>query len=317
MLKDTARLTSAGQTWVSCLGRQLSETRNAERWLTKSSKVFLIGSCFASNFSRWLTAQGSSVIPSNWGLHYNSATIREELEKALQAGRPQVTWATTNEIGTRCYWDAQRHPIVEPTAELLEAKRLSITKTVQDGLRAADAYVITLGLGEIWEQYVNGVWVTLNRAPLVGVVDALRNSIRNRFQTVDEIKSDISRIVQIIHSIKGLKIPIVFTISPIPLKTTGAQYDPRIANTRSKSTIVAAIHQYLDEHSYKTNITPSYFPAFEMTQYSTSDENIWQPDGRHIKANKINEICLQFTKIYGINPAEFHSIPNFDVPEVV
>ncbi|WLQ15963.1 GSCFA domain-containing protein [Hahella aquimaris] len=289
-------------------------TRNPEKWLTKETRLFAIGSCFAVNLGRWITQHGVPIVSPEWGLHYNSSTIKEELSSAAGKSKASVIWKASTDSGVR-YFDAGRHPVAANSEEELKSLITAIEAAGREGMIEADAFVVTLGLSEVWEQKVGDEWRILNRAPLSSL-DRENYNFRNRFQTAEEIKNDLHAIVDLINSASDYKRPVVITVSPVPLKTTGAGFDPRIANTRSKSNIVAAVHQFLDEIEEEGGHQVSYFPAYEMFQYIAAEDNCWQSDGRHVTAEKVNYVCKQFTNIFAQDEKEFPTIKGFEVPRV-
>jgi hypothetical protein len=312
-MKQYENITYAGKEWTNNDSIPL-QVRNPVRWLSDESTIFAIGSCFAVNFGRWISAHGINIVSPNWGLHYNSQTVLSEIQVCLGKSHNSITWKSNSlKHGTR-YYDAKRHPIYSSTIERLNSLREEIENSGKIGIRSATGFVVTLGLSEIWEQKTEHGWECINRAPLEEFGTEIGTQFRNRFQTVEEIKSDLAEIVRCINSCTSNIRPIVFTVSPVPLKSSGAAYDSRISNVRSKSNIVAAIHEFLD-----CELTPkntSYFPAFEMFYQSRDYDLIWQRDGRHVRAEKINKVCKAFVNAYAHQPRIFDKEIQFQVPEV-
>lgn len=301
-----------GNAWVPFDTPYLTRGQRT-KWLHRDTRLCTIGSCFARNFARWIRQQGSTISSVEWGLHYNSATIRGEFECAAGIPRIEVIWEQKS-AGITKFHDAKRHPVSAPDRTQLALKTQEIAYKGAQALRHSDAFIITLGLSEIWEQKVNLHWEVLNRAPLSDHQASGRPPVRSRFQSISEIIKDLSRVVEIIES-TGPGRPIVFTVSPVPLKTTGAPYDARIANTRSKSLLVTALHEFLDmnEKDYP-NLT--YYPAYEQFLYFDQDLPIWQSDGRHILAKKVDSVCRSFCSLFAMQPQAYPSLPHFEVPQV-
>ncbi|MGO3988090.1 GSCFA domain-containing protein [Pseudomonas sp. SAS7] len=290
------------------------KTRNASRWLTKRSKILSIGSCFAVNFARWISLHNISTTAPEWGLHYNTKTILNELSLCTNGLQRNITWAVQSADGRVRFHDAKRHPINKDSEFELSEEQLKLETHGKNAIKNSTAFIITVGLSEIWEQRIGDEWHYLNRAPLRNIISDKPLIFRHRFQTVSEIKSDLLEIINTIHSAHHGAVPIIFTVSPIPLKTSGVPYDPRIANVRSKSNLVAAIHELFDEHPELESV--SYFPAFEMFFQSSSLPTAWQHDGRHVTAEKIDSVCRMFISIYAKNKEQFNKNINFIVPEV-
>ncbi|WP_081042169.1 GSCFA domain-containing protein [Pseudomonas putida] len=302
-----------GERWNSSTKKPY-KTRNMNRWLTEHSKILTIGSCFAVNFARWISLHNIYTTAPDWGLHYNTKTIIHELLTCSEGEQRNITWAVKSVDGNLCFHDARRHPISRESELELSHLQAKLQACGKIALESSTAFVITFGLSELWEQQIGEEWHHLNRAPLTNITSDKPLNFRNRFQTVAEIKSDLLKIIKIIYTSHHRSVPIVFTVSPIPLKTSGMPYDPRIANVRSKSNLVAAIHELLDEHPGLESV--SYFPAFEMFFQSPGLPTAWQQDGRHVTAEKIDSVCRMFISIYAKDTEKFNKNINFTVPEV-
>lgn len=291
--------------------------RNPVRWLTRTTKICAIGSCFATNFSRWIGHQGVPVISPPWGLHYNSATIRDELSVAHAQTPHSIYWEVLDKDGQPKFLDAKRHPLSAKTQDALAEQSAELRSLAASVLSRADAFIITLGLSEIWEQRIGNQWHVINRAPPLAMRESANTAFRTRFQSVDEIVKDLRRIVEAIDAGTDQFRPVTFTVSPVPLKTTGSEFDPRVANMRSKATLLTALHEFLDTIEPDLRPSLSYFPSFEQFFHVEPGAQIWQSDGRHITASKVDSICQSFCAMYGAEDEdEFPSIKDFEVPTV-
>ncbi len=299
------------QFWQGGLEREFI-ARHARRWLTHDSSIFAVGSCFAVNIIRWLTEQGVKTPAHAWGLHYNPATIFDEVSLAAGIDCESVTWTTQARDGQSVYIDAKRHPISASSLTQLDAIRAEIVAKSRACFQMANGFVFTLGLSEVWEQNINGKFVVVNRIP----DESTRKSsdFRTRFLTVDEVIEHLRLLTNLIRRKKGADIPIVFTVSPIPLKASKSEMDIQSANLRSKANLISAVHAFLDEDT--APIRASYFPAFEMISGGPRPIDLWQHDQRHLHAKTIDTVCTQFTRTYATSPGLFFSNPNFKVPLV-
>jgi GSCFA family len=296
--------------------RQAYTTRGQSAWLKADTKLCTIGSCFAVNFSRWIGEQGQPIVSPTWGLHYNSATIRDELATSSGQSRHDIIWEVEGATGHQLFHDAKRHPVKAATREALIERMAQIADDGASAIRQADAFIVTLGLSEIWEQRTDAGWEALNRAPLFDHGVSKRGPVRNRFQSVQEIVRDLSSMVESIDRCSPIQRPLVFTVSPVPLKTTGAEYDARIANSRSKSLLIAAVHEFIDVAGHSGRNQVAYFPAFEQFQYQDPSEGIWQRDRRHVMATKVDSVCRSFCELFAVDPKAYPSLPGFQVPVV-
>jgi hypothetical protein len=304
-----------GRGWPEDLLAPYSARGSRRRWLTLDTKICTIGSCFAVNFSKWIMAHGVDITSPNWGLHYNSNTIKEALSIAYDQTEKSIIWEAFDKTGLKIYLDAKRHTWRAESRDTLNRNRRIIVDSSLSALGSSNAFVITLGLAEVWEQRTANSWEILNRAPLSDHYKEKRPPVRNRFQSVDEIVSDLLHIEAAIDMHAKIPRPIVFTVSPIPLKTTGTCYDVRTANTRSKSLLISAVHEYIDfTESRRGEVY--YFPAYEQFLHIGRDEKVWQRDNRHVVATKIDSVCKSFCEVFAEMPAQFDKSINFEVPLV-
>lgn len=286
----------------------------AAKFLTRTTRAYSIGSCFALNINRWLSHQGFAMPEVTWGIHYNSRTILYELRRAVGLPAPNVEWYIADRSGDIVYADALRHCIDAPDVEQLSGIKAQISEDSRREFMASDAFIVTLGLSDIWEVLIDGQPITLNRAPYLGATllnDAGSEYIGNRFLTVAECVEDLRQIVRIIRTNKSAETPIVFTVSPVPLKHTGSGSHPHVANSRSKATLLAAIHSFLDECREDPNV--SYFPSYEFFQMNHPDFALWQGDGRHPTTEAVAHVAESFARRYSAEP--FSVLPGFTVPQ--
>jgi hypothetical protein len=236
-------------------------------------------------------------------------TILNELRIAAGESANELTWHVYDSDGIKVYVDCLRHTITAPSLDELNVHRALIKATSEEYFAKAEGFLITLGLSEVWEQHREGQAIIINRAPYKRYVDEAP-VLANRFLSVAETKTAILKIVQLIRWQKGKSVPIVFTLSPIPLKTTGANYDPLIANVRSKAILGAAMHEVLDEDN-----SIAYFPAYEMFHGAPFIDDLWQDDLRHPTTNAISFACNRFIDIFASDRHQFQDEIAFDVPQ--
>jgi GSCFA family len=297
--------------WTGDMDRSFI-SRNPTRWITKNTKIFSIGSCFAVNLTRWLKEQGVNTRLPVWGLHYNPATILSEFRRAVGVVDEDVIWELSLEDGSTCFVDAKRHPISANSLAELNVERHRISKTSEECFEAADGFIITLGLSEIWEQIRNNGIDVINRAPDKRIIANI--DFNSRFLSVDECVEYIRQIVDLIRLSKGHDTPIIFSVSPIPLKGSASNLDVQTANIRSKAILIASIHLFIDEDSNRQKV--SYFPAYEIISGGWRPQTLWQHDHRHLNAWIIDRVCMEFVNTFACYPEQFSTNPNFQVPLV-
>jgi hypothetical protein len=243
----------------------------AEGWLPRrpiigrETRVLAIGSCFARNFTLWLAEHGFNRAfpdsPYNALLRFNA-----DFESPAVVAQ-QFRWAFDELAAESLLWiDKNRH-LVEATAE---GKR-----HVRSTLEQTDVLVLTLGLSEVWYDKVSGepLW----RALTEDTFDPSRHVFRveTLAQTLEWLEA-----IERIRKAYLPRMKIVFTVSPIPLKTTFRPVSAITANSVSKAILRAALDEFLRRHDDALGTDLYYFPAYEfVTNYFVDP---FREDGRHL-----------------------------------
>jgi hypothetical protein len=211
--------------------------------LSVDDTIITLGSCFARELRDYLGAAGFSA-GSFWippGLNNTFAIL------------DFVSWCVTGEETGRGYrYDRTDEGQIEEWKPEAERERYV------EGMRAAGAFVFTLGLAEVWQDRETGAvfW----RGVPKDVFEAGRHVFR--LTTVDENEANILRIVDLVGSVNPAA-PIVLTLSPVPLQATFREMSCLTADSVSKSVLRVAIDCAIGrklENVY-------YWPSFEIVRW--------------------------------------------------
>ena len=247
-------------------GRSLAEGWLPERPLIgRDTRVLAIGSCFARTFTLWLAEHGFNRTfpesPYNALLRFNA-----DFESPAVVAQ-QFRWAFDELAPGSLLWiDKNRHLV----AATEEGKR-----EVRATLEQTDVLVMTLGLSEIWYDRISGepLW----RALTEDTFDPERHVFRveSMAQTLEWLEA-----IERIRKTYLPKLRIVFTVSPIPLKTTFRPVSAVTANSVSKAILRAALDEFLRRHEDLLGDSLFYFPAYEfVTSYFVDP---FREDNRHL-----------------------------------
>lgn len=257
----------------------------AEGWLPaapligRETRVLAVGSCFARNFTLWLAEHGFNRSfrdsPYNALLHFNA-----DFESPAVVAQ-QFRWAFDELDPASLLWiDKNRHLI----AATEEGKR-----AVRETLEQTDVLIITLGLSEIWYDRVSGepLW----RALTEDAFDPQRHVFR-----VESVARTIEWL-EAIERIRTARLPgmkIIYTVSPIPLKTTFRPASAMTANAVSKAILRAALDEFLRGHADKLHRDLFYYPAYELvTQYFIDP---FREDNRHLSPMVVGSVIGFFVR---------------------
>lgn len=233
--------------------------------IDSSTRVLAVGSCFARNFTLWLAEHGFNQAfpdsPYNALLRFNA-----DFESPAVIAQ-QFRWAFDELDPKSLLWiDKNRH-LIEATDEGKTAVRTTLEQT--------DVLILTLGLSEIWYDKISGepLW----RALTEEAYDPERHIFR--VETVAQTLEWLEAIERIRKKYLP-KLKIIFTISPIPLKTTFRPISAITANSVSKAILRAALDKFLRQHEAVLNNELYYFPSYEFVTSFFVDP--FCEDNRHL-----------------------------------
>lgn len=237
------------------------------RFIKATTPIVAFGSCFAENISKHLAKIGFNVLTKQ----DNQAYITKMGDGIVNtfAILQQFEWAWENRVPAADLWhgyDAQQFGYDE-------AVRLQ-TRALFD---AAEVFIITLGLSEIWYDEPTGevFW----RAVPAEKYDASRHKFR--LATHAENLANLKRIHQLIRKHRP-DASVIFTVSPIPLLATFRELACISANAASKAILRAAVEEFHMEAS-ATDANLYLFPSYEVVLDLYRHQ--WTPDRRHVYAH--------------------------------
>jgi tetratricopeptide (TPR) repeat protein len=214
------------------------------KFLSKSTRFFSMGSCFARNLARSLHDRG-----------YESHHMEiSEYINTTFANRAFVDWLSNADVD-----EAIRDRIVEllPPAWSKEA-------TLQV-IKHCDVFILTLGVAPAFFDKTTGEFVLPRKSALNS--RALAEKYVFRTTTVQENVDNVLYLINFVRSISpGIKI--VVTVSPVPL-VASFEYESAVqADCLSKCTMRLTAHEVVN-NSNIPNIL--YWPSFEVFRLAGSN----------------------------------------------
>ena len=210
---------------------------------SKSSKILTVGSCFARNFRKWLLQRDYPVV---------NITVPEQLNNSL-AVRGFFDWSFTgNDQLAKAGYQVNQQREIYQFGDGIDSG------VYRDVLKNIDGAIITFGLGEIWRDKITKdvFWHAIPEH----VFDADRHepiasgtdwNVANMKATIDLLREHVG------------DIPIIFTLSPVPLNATFRGKTVWEADCVSKSVLRTALDVVMSEKP--PNVY--YWPAFEMVRW--------------------------------------------------
>lgn len=261
--------------------------------------VFTIGSCFARELEDSLHTLGYN-IPTKHFVDLAELTAGGRLNFSLNQYNPGcmgqiIHSALSGNKLEPCVFKAKDGTYIDlllagaPTVPLdhLLQRHYNICD-LYDGLKQAEALVLTLGITEAWYDTKSDCW--LNRAP--PITEYTQNSNRYRFRILD-FNDCVAALETSFSMLNDLKIKTVVTVSPVPLQTTFTNSDCVVANEFGKSTLRAVAGYFTNKYSYV-----DYFPAYEMIRHLGM--SAYRDDNIHVRLDLIDRITKAMIDVYKI-----------------
>lgn len=251
-----------------------------------------MGSCFAREIKDHLEANGFNYVSCGdgpamrhgsapWERVYNTACIRQEIQRAFGRFSSDVL-------------DLPDGRAVDPHRKNTTFKSASQAKYAcetdaahsQEALLAAEVFVVTLGLSEVWFDKKTGK----------AFAEPPPSSVFNEHDHGFKLLSPSENIENLQSALDLLKrqnpnIQVILTVSPIPLRATFLKRSAIVSNNVSKSSLVWAAHEIVDKYNWV-----HYFPSYEIV--TTFLDNPFDWDARHVTREAAVQIMQMFETTY-------------------
>lgn len=302
----------ANALWTESLrGRRISVRR--DRFIAPGARLFAMGSCFAVELRIRLRALGYDVHPKYLELafdpetqspgrlprrdninHYDTGSIRQELDRALDGRRYERS----------DFWKLERHPILakrrwreawqDPYRRDIYASSLDalaelsdrIGRCIDDGLARAEVVILTLGVNESWRNRANGLQVCMGPA---SEEDEIRDRVDFHAPTFEENRANLRHVLDRFKE-RWPRKRVVLTVSPVAHARTWTGEDVVVANRHSKSVLRAVAGELCRERPELV-----YWPSFEFA----TAEDVFKEDGRHVRDEAVDRIVGAFLAAHG------------------
>jgi len=253
--------------------------------VTKQQRLLAFGSCFAVHVTDYLSERGFHVLGRDLTLTSHVIRCGEGMVNTF-AIRQQFEWALAGRHIPDGLWFSEHKEIcaVDP----------AIQAETRETILSADAFILTLGLSEIWYDKRNGE--VLWRAVPTHLFDESTHGFR--VSSAEENYENLASIRTLIRAVKPTA-PIILTLSPVPLMATFRPVSCLTASSVSKAILRVAIDQLM--RAFPDDPALLYFPAYEIVKEFFADA--YQEDNRHPKPEIIDFVMQTFARSYCETPA--------------
>lgn len=228
----------------------------AAPFITKDKLITAFGSCFAYHVEDFLRAKGYTTSIGKYGKQEETNYWSDSL--LIKCGEGFVnTYSTRYQL--EWLWEGS-----EPDVKIWHKSEGRLQQYIDDNrdagrqmLDETEVFIITLGLSEVWYRKDTG------RVMWTGVPASEFDPDKYGFRvtSVAENLSNLVRVVTLIRKHRG-DVPIIFTLSPVPLNATYRPVSCISANAVSKAVLRVAVDELMRARTDDKELF--YFPSYEL-----------------------------------------------------
>lgn len=279
--------------------------------------VFAIGSCFAERIRLAMDKQGLDVGPPMENIeldpdrfridalpgrahmnYYNTYTIRQEFHRHVGTWKQEDDdyWIMKDTIwgGDYIYQDPYRRMIFGRTPEDLADAVSRVNEAVDEGIRNASVFFITLGMTEVFVNKKSKLVACQKPGYAGGGGEAETSFYASNYEQNLE---NLQYVVDVINQVRpGARV--VVSVSPIALARTFGDHDILVANMEGKSILRAAVGAL-----ERANDNVTYFPSYEIVMNNAPD-SFRDDDGRHVDEWIVTKIVDLFKEAHFVGSEE-------------
>lgn len=240
-------------------------------------KLLLLGSCFSENIGNKLSYYKFKSVTNPFGILFNPVAIETVVEAAIL----NKTFTETDVFERDGIWKSfVAHSDLNALSRLQAVINLQeAQQQLRDQLSEASQLFITLGTSWVYRHIKQG-------AIVANCHKVAQKEFSKELLSVSEIVQSLSKTITLVKTFNP-DIKITFTVSPVRHLKDGF-----IANTQSKSHLIAAVHQLVADQGV------FYFPAYEVVMDELRDYRFYTEDMLHPSEQAIDYIWQKFIDVY-------------------
>ena len=254
------------------------------------SRMLLLGSCFAEHIAGKLNYHKFQIYSNPFGILFHPQAIKEFLLRSARLNKYTEQELFFLNDAWHCY-DA--HSDLSNSAKEAALKGLnSALELTYQQINESTHVIITLGTAWVYRhKQTDHIVANCHKIP--------QGEFSKELLSVKKVIQNLEQIIDILRSANP-EIVIVFTVSPVRHLKDGF-----VENTRSKSHLLTAVHQLIDN---KQNF---YFPAYEIVMDELRDYRFYDKDMVHPSAVAIDYIWERFKNVW-IQESDYSTMAEVD-----
>jgi len=240
------------------------------------SNVMLLGSCFSDNIGKKLDYFKFQNLQNPFGILFQPKAIETLTVNAIEGKQYSEEDTFFHNEQWHCF-DA--HSKLSSTSKNVLLNQLNTQSALTKQQIANSSHIImTLGTAWVYRFIENNHFVAnCHKVP--------QNQFSKELLLVDEVIKSLNSIIEAIKKINSNS-TIIFTVSPVRHIKDGF-----VENTQSKSHLITAIHQVLNDQIF-------YFPSYELMMDELRDYRFYAEDMIHPNQVAINYIWEKFKNVW-------------------
>ncbi|MCB2141098.1 GSCFA domain-containing protein [bacterium] len=272
--------------------KQIVQDFQSKPFVTKNTKIVVMGSCFAQEINQWLEANGYACQQHVWGVVYTPQSIAQIVRYSFERNTwhpVEPFWVIDNKY-LFPYLKANNHKGPKYLGEDETTAREKLESHFKQSaklLKEAELVYWNIGLTELWRNKQDHM--AFFAIPYPEVYDAEKHEFYNlKYQDV------IDKLGYAIDTLKEFNphVKIIISVEPVPLSISFRPHiGPYIATQYSKSVLMAGAMALIEKYD-----DVFYMPAYEIIR--NNHQAYYWPDGRHINKDGINAIMKSFEELY-------------------
>jgi lysophospholipase L1-like esterase len=248
-----------------------------------TSKIVLIGSCFVENIGEKLDYFKFQNFQNPFGILFQPKAIETLILNAINQKEYSEADVFFHNEQWHCF--EAHSKLSHPSKEVLLKNLNRAIKTTNQQIHGLTHIIITLGTA--W------TYRFIESNTLVANCHKVPQKLFNKeLLSVEEITNSLENIVNTIRSINTNAI-VIFTVSPVRHIKDGF-----VENTQSKSHLISAIHQFINQKTLIKNRKSLYFPSYEIMMDELRDYRFYEEDMLHPNKTAINYIWEKFQEVW-------------------
>ena len=271
-------------------------SKHSSNLIDYKSNILLLGSCFSENIGKTLDYFKFQNTQNPFGILFHPKAVETVLDNSVNGYTYSETDIFFNNERWHCF-DAHSALSNTDNAELLAKLQLE-SAHLKRKLTEASHIVITLGTAWVY-RFLESDKIVANCHKLP------QKQFKKELLSVAQIQQSLSKIALLVSTINP-KATLVFTVSPVRHLKDGF-----VENTQSKSHLIAAIHNFINQEASNFENKTYYFPSYEIMMDELRDYRFYAEDMIHPNQTAITYIWEHFKTVW-ISKESYNTMATVD-----